>query len=653
MKKKVSFKEMTKQSNILMMIRRISAYIVSAFHRSFIGGVIVSDLKEEKLFDEGVTKSILNGQAKRNSPIKKVRHFISSEFERSRVFSIVQRLYQLFFTIKMRSIGLFILSYAIFASLAIVIQYYPFDSGEWLSQTFTVFALIIVSLPFIFSRRNIAETMKNSKMFSSVIAEALGVDFDQKIRDIKNIRLNPKYSGLAPVLGIACGALSVYLPPIVFVALAVTVLFAAFILSKPEVGVVLIIFAVPFSDILLLYKVDILTFLIFTTAFGYAGKLLLGRREFVVDFLDVFMLIALVTVASCCIGNSGAGEYGEIRRICMFMCAYFLFVNLIKTRGWFFRASNALVFSLCVILFIGVLLPLLGRIPYVRDVVPSEDMLERIYLFGSPSEAIYMLIPALTFLMAAVAGSKPGRRATYSAYLFLAAACLVFGGNPIAFPAIITAVVVYVLCLSPSAVFVIIPLFMLNIALTGLDIPIISNIMAEGEEFATQTLAENLNIAYGSMRALGDYWLTGIGFGSDSFSKIYPNYAYAGFENASDAGISAIGLLLGFGIFGIIVIASAVIFFIRETFGRIIRIDDRKDKAFLAASVSSICGYIVALFCDNAFAVDTVTLYVFIIMAVSSSYMRIIGNEDRRRAIQHPDTPDHVDMIIPAKSKKQ
>ena len=70
MKKKVSFKEMTKQSNILMMIRRISAYIVSAFHRSFIGGVIVSDLKEEKLFDEGVTKSILNGQAKRNSPIK-------------------------------------------------------------------------------------------------------------------------------------------------------------------------------------------------------------------------------------------------------------------------------------------------------------------------------------------------------------------------------------------------------------------------------------------------------------------------------------------------------------------------------------------------------------------------------------------------------
>ena len=137
---------------------------------------------------------------------------------------------------KLKSIGVFTLSYAIFASLAIIIQYYPFDGSGWFAQVLTVLALLLFSVPFLLSKKNIAETMQKSKLFSSVIIETLGVDFDHKIRDSKSVKLNPKLFGLAPVLGIACGALSVYVPPIVFVSATLMVLLAAFILSKPEAG---------------------------------------------------------------------------------------------------------------------------------------------------------------------------------------------------------------------------------------------------------------------------------------------------------------------------------------------------------------------------------------------------------------------------------
>ena len=61
-------------------------------------------------------------------------------------------------------------------------------------------------------------------------------------------------------------------------------------------------------------------------------------------------------------------------------------------------------------------------------------------------------------------------------------------------------------------------------------------------------------------------------------------------------------------------------------------------------------GYIVSATCDNVFVIDTVYIYIFVSMAISSSYMRITKNEIRRKYIKHSDTCDHVDIFLPART---
>jgi len=653
LKKKTSLDEIAKGSLILILIHNVSAYISNAFRKSFFGGLIISDGKEEALYERGMTRSILNCQTKRNSPLKKISHFASYEFEKSLVFGLLQKLCKAFFALKMRSVGLFMLAYSVFAAIASIIKYYPFDRSGWFLQLAVLLALMIVSLTFILSKSSVIETLYDSKLFSGVLSEGLGIDFDHKMRETKNIKLNIKTLGAAPVLGILCGLSAVFVQPIDFVVAVLMIFTCVFIFSKPETGVIIIIFAMPFGDLLLNYGIDILRVLIIITLVAYLCKLLFGRRDLVVEFLDVFVLLVLIITAACCFGNPGAGDYNSIRRVALFIVTYILFVNLIKTRGWFLRAVNAFVFSLCTSVFLGVAIPLLSYIPYVKDVMPAADIFSNIYLFSSPSEAIYLLIPALPFLFSAVTGSKPGRKGSYMLYAIIACVCVMLGGNPVAFPAIIASLIVYVLCTNPSLVFAGIPIGMVYIAVSGLKIPVISDLIASSHSFASNALADNMNVARGSWRAIMDYWTTGIGFGSESFSKIYPNYAYAGFENADNAGTAALILLLGFGVFGTLIVATAVFLFMRETFGRIIRTDNKKDRAFLSASAASIVGYAVAIFFDNIFAVDTVCLYIFTIMAISASYMRIVKNEERRKLIQHPDTPDHVDRIIFAKHPKK
>lgn len=651
--KKNSLEVAFKDSRIVFAARRVTSFLADSFRKSFIGGLLISDGREEALYNDGMSKRILNFRAKRNSPVRRISHFALREFENSRIVGALMRMLRNSFALKMRSVGLFTFAYSVFAALTLVIQYYPFDKSGWFPQVVVVLSLMIMSIALVLSRKNVIEALCESKLLSGVLSEGLGFDFERKLRETKGVTTKPKFFGVAPILGILCGVMTVFITPIEFVAGVMTLLTAAIVLSKPETGVILAIFTLPFGNVDFLYGLSIVELLISMTLIGYAFKLFFGRREMSFEFLDVFMIFVFIVVFSSCFGASGSGSYEGIRKVALLCTMYFLVVNLIRTRGWYLRAINAFVFSICINIFVGIMIPLLSYIPYVRDVIPDMSVLGGTYLFAQPSETIYLLIPAIPYLFAAVVGSKTGRKGTYVVYSILAVMCVTFGGNSVAYPAIIASVAVYVLCVSPSGIFAVAPFGMAYAAVMGFKIPFVSDALTTLYDLSTKVLEENFNVAKGSLRALADYWITGIGFGSESFSKIYPNYSYVGFEKAEDAGITVLGIALGFGIFGTLVVVCTLIFFVRETLGKVICTAPGRDRAFLSASAATIVGYIVAAFFDNVFVVDTVYLYLFIVMAFSSSYIRIVKSEDQRRSVKHPDTPDRVDLILPARMTRK
>ena len=228
MKERTSFKDTVQNSVIIKFINAITNVFSSMFSTSVVGGTLISEGMGESLFANSAIKTVYGKRSRRNSGVKKFRRFVSASVEKSRIIRFIQSLSKLFFGLKLRTVGSFFLSYALFASIVLAIIYYPFETNGSFVQFFTLIVMAAISLPFILSKQNIAHILSESKMLSAVFEESLGVDFEQKTRDAKHMKIKSKYFGIAPIAGIVCALLSFKLQPLhfaLFIAVMITVMF--------------------------------------------------------------------------------------------------------------------------------------------------------------------------------------------------------------------------------------------------------------------------------------------------------------------------------------------------------------------------------------------------------------------------------------------
>ena len=68
------------------------------------------------------------------------------------------------------------------------------------------------------------------------------------------------------------------------------------------------------------------------------------------------------------------------------------------------------------------------------------------------------------------------------------------------------------------------------------------------------------------MNMIKDYFWGGIGYGAESFSEIYPQYAYAGMESAAHSHSLFLQILLGVGIGGLVCFILILVFYTQKSF---------------------------------------------------------------------------------------
>ena len=342
-----------------------------------------------------------------------------------------------------------------------------------------------------------------------------------------------------------------------------------------------------------------------------------------------------------------ASSYEKVTETVAYMIFYFLSVNLLRNRTWLGRMASTLVFSWIMIAFVGVLIPILRATPFISDVIGSYTFAQEAFIFGNPSESVYFLLPAIPLIITEASESSDKTR-TYLliGISVLIHACLVMGGNAMPFVPLCIGLAVYVLCIAPSAVFAAIPAALIWLALGGLRIPFVSDAVERSFAYAQEVTFENKYVRGGVIRALADNILTGIGLGDDTFSKVYVNYAYAGFEGARHEGGSFYGFLLGAGIIGALVFAAVVFIFVREAGGfiRSTRESTDGDRKYVAAALAGVCSIVAAAFIDNVFASTGIYVYFWALVALGSSLARVSRNEAIRRSIRHEDTADKAEM---------
>ncbi len=641
---KKSFLRSQKESSVILSyISAFTAFLTKHFDRSLFGLVATESEQTSELFESSATGGLIDGQSRRTSGVKRLFRFIASGFENSFFASLVKGCYKTFLNLGMKSVGQFFASFALFSLFAWIIIGIVDPQSSSYSDLVVIIGVGAAALPLCFSKRSVIECISSSRFLGGLLRKNLGVDTEMALRRVKNNRSLHKLEDIAPVLGIVVGTFTVFFSPLSFLLLGLSVIIFMFLLAVPEAGIVALIAMIPFSVIWPIGR-ESLFWLIIASSVGYLGKLVRGKRFFSLDFIDIAVFSLFLIMASSCFGN--AESYNAAGVAVIFLLTYFVFINVIKNRTWQNRVAKALVFMWIFTAFFGIVSALIEEIPFLSDFLSVLHISDLAFVFGRSGGSVYILLPAIPFLLASASETKDGwKRNGYFVFSVLIFLCIYIGGNQMPLLPLAVGITSYVLMTVPSAVFFLILAMLIVFGFGGMKLPLVSDMLRKSAEFAESTMFENKYKRGGVIRLLEDYFFTGIGRGDDTFGKVYPDYSYPGFEGATDSGSALLDFLLGYGFLGALIFLIIIFAFFRESmsFVKNARSASTSDKRYISAAMSGVLMFAVAGIRDNVAEFDILYLIMWIMLALGMSYVKAEKYERYRVGIRHPSTPERAD----------
>ena len=102
----------------------------------------------------------------------------------------------------------------------------------------------------------------------------------------------------------------------------------------------------------------------------------------------------------------------------------------------------------------------------------------------------------------------------------------------------------------------------------------------------------------GTFNMLKDYWLCGIGLGTDAFNMIYPHYSYASIVAPHSHNLY-LQLLVENGILGLVTFLVMMVAYFRTVISKITKQKRFLQKAVITALTAGVFGYLVQGLFDN------------------------------------------------------
>ena len=365
-------------------------------------------------------------------------------------------------------------------------------------------------------------------------------------------------------ISLIVGFIAVAISPVDVLAGVAVAIAVVTILVKTEVGVFLF---VPMSAIL---PTMALAGLVSLTFVSYILHLLFGKKTEYVStpfqpWIAVFVAFVCVSAFT---GPNLSGSLKILMIYLVFTMAYVLIVNTIKTRSEWLAL---------VVLFVGAatLVALYGVYQnFFLDTTTQSwvdeemftDIKKRVFsTLDNPNvlgEYFIMLIPVAFALLLKMKGNV--QKFLYTACNILMFLCLMYTWSRGAWLGVAIGVVFFILLKDRRwLVICVAGLFLMP---SVLPVSIMDRLMSIGNMKDSST-AYRVSIWLGSIKMLQDYWLCGVGLGSEAFLSVYPKYALGGADFALhshnfylqwivDLGIAGIFIYLGIVITGLKKIAS-------------------------------------------------------------------------------------------------
>ena len=454
-------------------------------------------------------------------------------------------------------------------------------------------------------------TLTNTSFFVRNTIKILGFDLPESHDSTESYNLKTYI-----VLGFVLGILS-----FIFGAIPITLtffLFIAIIFSFCFTSLVAIIFVcvLPFMPTMVMVggSLALFTCVIVKTILGFKDKLFNEQ-----NLLNMFLLFMGISFFLSAIFSFSKMSSIRIALVYIaFLCVTFALIKLLSTKKMLFSALNCIsIFSIPVSLF-GIYQHFTGfdeQNTWIDTEMFDEISGRVVSFFGNPNVfGEYLILIILTSLVCFFIMKNRYIKLSHLITVALASISLIFTYSRGCWIGVLFAVVVF-LFISKRKFFA--AFCVLGVcSVFFLPDSIITRFLSVGN-LADSSTSYRVYIWEGTIKMLKDYWLTGIGLGSDAFNSVYPLYAYSAISAPHPHNLYLL-ILTETGIVGAVAFLLIILLYFKRLFTVIKFSHDLSLKTISAALVAAMGGYLLQGMFDNVWYNYRIFLLFWIYIALGA-----------------------------------
>lgn len=584
-----------------------------AFSGSFIYRFFSDDKSRENVWENSIfgkivdfPKNILLFLQKKLSP------FLKSQLKKS----IVCKAFSDWNIVSVRIYGVTILAFSIATTFL----------RENSKITLALLMLLeILGLVMVLVNRSIVQLTTGSK-----ILRAIGEIFTEYNENLEVKRVKLYHYITAFVIGVLMSLVCVFSGIDVLVILVGAILAFAFLMKYLSLGVFLTVALAPVLPTMVLVGLSFICAFVFLIHVLIDDKFTFSKSPF--NVAVVFFVIALIWG----VVNSfaPAASLKQVMVHLSFVLFYFVLINVIRTKKQWFALIKVFIVSAFVVALYGIIQNFFG-VSSTESWIDEEmfsDIQLRVYsFFNNPNVLGEFLVLTIPVSLALVWNRvKDTHRVLFLIVLFSMLACMIFTWSRGAWLGMMLAVALFLVMADKrwmSAGILVLFLIPLALYITG-NSAIIERFISIGNTADTST-AYRVSIWQASISMISDFWVGGIGIGSDAYTTIYPSYALPGARFALHSHNLYLQFLVETGIIGIVSLFCVLFGFLKTVFATSVvkKIKQSDIAKILVALGAGFLGFMFQGLTDYVWYNYKILMIFWIVIALGISGAKILKDD--------------------------
>lgn len=489
-----------------------------------------------------------------------------------------------------------------------------------------LFALLISGVLMILVNRS----LRNLLGGSLIVSHIRDLFLESSPKEVVAYSCGKLYTIAAVLTGVGLAAMCLSLGAFKTLIIACAVLGFAFLLKYLSLGVFLTVALSPVLPTMVLVGLSFLCAAVFCIHVILNKSFTFSKNP--QNAFCVFFAIALLwgVVNSFALTASLMQAAVHIS----FILFYFVIVNTIRKKEQWSALIKVFLTSAFIVSVYGIIQNFFG-VNSTESWVDEEmfkDISVRVYsFFDNPNVLGEFLVMTIPVCLALMWGKARETHKTLFGFILIAmAACMIFTWSRGAWLGVFLAAALFLVIMDRRWVFagvlliLVLPLLMV---LSG-NTAILERLLSIGNTADTST-AYRVSIWEASINLIRDFWISGIGIGSDAYTVIYPVYALSGASFALHSHNLYLQVWVEMGLIGIVSLLALILAYVKQVFSKSVlslKKEDNSAKIIIALGAGFL-GYLFQGLTDYVWYNYKILMIFWIIIALGISGVNLLNEK--------------------------